>query len=129
MALLALGVLLGGGAYPGGDSARGAVDASDSAEELDRGTLRWLLRSRWWRQTPDQPALPTLSDISHDSLTVSWTAPESAVFEIADYDVQYRAAGASGFADWGHDGTAARATITGLAEDTDYECGCARRAS
>ncbi len=118
--LLALIVLAGTGAYLGGDSARGAVDASESAEELDPGILRWLLRSRWWRQTPDQPAAPTLSDISYDSLTVSWTGPESAVFEIVDYDVQYRTADASGFVDWGHDGTATEATITGLAEDTEY---------
>ena len=88
--------------------------------ELDGDLLHWLVRSRWWRQRPDQPVLPTLSDISHDSLTVSWTAPESVVFEIVDYDVQYRAAGAAGFADWDYDRAATRATITGLAEDTEY---------
>ena len=101
-------------------------NAADSADEvattgLDDGLLRWLLQSRWWHGTPGQPSPPTVSDISHDSLTVSWTAPESAVFEIVDYDVQYRAAGASGFADWDHDGTATQATITDLAEVTEYQ--------
>ena len=100
-----------------------AADSDDgvTTTEFDDGLLGWLLRSRFWRQTPDQPAAPTLSDISHDSLTVSWTAPESAVFEIVDYGVQYRAAGAAAFADWVHAGTATEATITGLAEDTEYE--------
>ena len=99
-----------------------AADSDDgvTTTEFDDGLLGWLLRSRFWRQTPDQPAVPTLSDISHNSLTVSWTAPESAVFEIVDYDVQYRAAGASGFVDWVHEGTATVATITGLAEVTEY---------
>ena len=100
-----------------------AADSDDlvATTELDDGLLRWLMRSRWWRQTPEQPAPPTLSDISHDSLTVSWTAPESAVFEIVDYDVQYGASGASGFTDWGHDGTATEAMIAGLAEITEYQ--------
>ena len=97
-----------------------AAEDEAATAELDDGVLRWLLRSRWWRQTPDQPAAPTLSDISHDSLTVSWTAPDGAVFEIVDYDVQYRAAGASGFVDWVHDGTATQAMITGLTDITEY---------
>ena len=96
-------------------------NAADSDEvtttELDDG----LLRSRLWRQTPGQLAAPTLSDFSHDSLTVSWMAPDSTVFEIVDYDLQYRAGSAGGFADWVHDGTATQATITGLAEDTEYQ--------
>ena len=99
--------------------AASAAEDEAATTELDDGLLRWLLRSRWWRQTPEQPALPALSDITHDSLRVTWTRPESAVFEIVDYDVQYRAAGAD-FVDWVHDGTAAEAMITGLAEITEY---------
>ena len=98
--------------------ASGAEDES-AAAELDDGLLRWLLRSRWWRQPPGRPDLPVLSAISHDRVTVTWTAPES-VFEIAGYDVQYRAVDASGFADWEHEGTATEATIAGLAEVTEY---------
>lgn len=101
----------------------GVVSAAEdgaATAELDDGPLRWLLRSRWWRQTPGQPELPVLSDISYDRVTVTWTAPESDVFEIVDYDVQYRAAGASRFADWEHEGTATKATVTGLADVTEY---------
>lgn len=97
-----------------------AAEDEVAAADLDDGLLRWILRSRWWRQAPEQPALPTLSDISHDSLTVFWTAPESTVFKIVDYDVQYRAANAAGFVDWVHDGMATQTTITGLAEITEY---------
>ncbi len=99
----------------------GVASAAEATAELDDGLLHWLVRSRWWHQVPGQPALPTLSDISHDSVTVSWAAPESTVFEIADYDVQYRAAGTSRYADWAHDGLATEATVTGLAELTEYE--------
>ena len=101
----------------------GVVSAAEdgaATAELDDGPLRWLLRSRWWRQTPGRPEMPVLSDISHDRVTVTWTAPESDVFEIVDYDVQYRAADASRFSDWEHEGTATEATITGLAEVTEY---------
>ena len=97
-----------------------AAEDEAATAELDDGLLRWLLRSRWWRQTPGQPGLPVLSAISHDRVTVTWTAPESVVFEVVGYDVQYRAAHASGFADWEHEGTATEATITGLAELTEY---------
>ena len=97
-----------------------AAEDEAATAELDDGLLRWLLRSRWWRQTPGQPGLPVLSAISHDRVTVTWTAPESVVFEVVGYDVQYRAADASGFSDWEHEGTATEATITGLAEVTEY---------
>ena len=99
----------------------GVASAAEATAELDDGLLRWLTRSRWWRQTPEQPAEPSLSDIAHDSLTVSWTAPDSLVFEISDYDVQYRAAGVSRYAEWDHDGNTTETTITGLAEITEYE--------
>lgn len=99
-----------------------AIAAEDEAATaaFDDGLLRWLLRSRWWRQTPGQPDLPVLSAILHDRMTVTWTAPESPVFEILDYDVQYRTTGASRFTDWEYEGTATEATITGLAEVTEY---------
>lgn len=97
-----------------------AAEDEAATAELDDGPLRWLLRSRWWRQTPGQPELPVLSAISHDRVTVTWTAPESLVFDIVNYNVQYRAAGASRFTDWEHEDTATEATITGLAEVTEY---------
>ena len=102
------------------------IDSGHAAEskaitEVGDDLLGWLTRSRWSRHSPEQPATPTLSDISHHSVMVSWTAPESGVFEIVGYDVQYRDTDAAGFEDWGHDGVATRATITGLAEVTEYE--------
>lgn len=98
-----------------------AAEAEAASTELDDGVLRWLIRSRWWRQMPEQPALPTLLAISYDRVTVSWTAPESVLFEIVDYDVQYRAAGADEFIAWTHGGAVTEATITGLEEVTEYE--------
>ncbi len=117
--MLACGSLV---AVAGVDSTVAGAAESDgaAAPALDDGLARWILRPRWWRQVPERP-LAALSDVTHDSLTVSWTAPESAVFEIVDYDVQYRAAGDSRYVDWIHDGTATQATITGLAEITEYE--------
>ena len=108
--------------------AAAGIQSSDAAEsdeavaptELDDGLLRWLTRARWWRQVPDQPALPTMADISYDRLTVSWMAPESAVFEIVGYDVQYRASDDGRYVHWAHEGTGTEATVTGLAEVTEY---------
>ena len=91
------------------------------AAEADSDVPGWIVRSRWWRRPPGAPAPPTLSDISHDSFTVSWTAPESAAFPIIDFDVQYRVAETADFLDWAHDGTRTETTVTGLAEVTRYE--------
>lgn len=111
-----LSVIVTAGIHSGVASA-----AEAEAAELDDSLLHWLIRSRWWRLTPEQPGIPTLSDISYDRLTVSWTEPDSAVFDIIDYDVQYRPASTGGFVTWAHDGGATEATITGLAELTEYE--------
>ena len=126
-AVLVLGVLAAIGANPSGediratgDSAGVADDASPGAEEVDARILRWLLRWRWWQATPEQLALPELSDVSHDRLTLSWEPPEGGAFEIVDYDVQYRVADGASFIDWVHRGSATETTITGLAESTEY---------
>ena len=59
--------------------------------------------------------------VSHDSLTLTWTPPETTAFDIVDYEVQYRVSGDSGFLNWDHNGTATRTTITGLVDVTRYE--------
>ena len=81
----------------------------------------WLLRGRWWRQPPKRPDAPVVVAVSHDSLTLTWTPPETTAFDIVDYDVQYRVSGDSGFLNWDHNGTATRTTITGLVDVTRYE--------
>ena len=81
----------------------------------------WLLRPRWWRQPPVAPEPPLLTEASDDRLTVTWNAPEGLVFEIVDYDVQYRTTDSDTFLEWEHAGTATEATIVGLVESTAYE--------
>ena len=98
-----------------------AAEAEAAPTELDDGLVRWLTRVRWWRQVPEEPAVPIVSEISYDSVTVSWTVPESAMFDIVDYDVQYRPVDEDGFLAWPHDGAATEATISGLKEVTEYE--------
>ncbi len=73
-------------------------------------------------EPPDAPSAPTVSGASSTSLWVSWSAPGNAGRPaLTDYDVQYRAGASGAFADWGHAGTAASATITGLSADTAYQ--------
>ena len=73
-------------------------------------------------EPPDAPAAPAVTGASHTSVTVSWTAPDTAGRpDITGYDVRYRASGAD---DWtGHDviGTSTSTTISGLAQGTTYE--------
>ncbi len=103
---------------PSGEARAAEEGEATNAPEGD--LIYWLLRPRWWRATPEPPALPTLSDITHNSLTVAWEAPASGTFDIVDYDVQYGPAGTGAFTEWNHDGAATRATITDLAETTEY---------
>ena len=103
---------------PSGEAS--AAEEGEATNAVEADLIHWLLRSRWWRATPEPPALPALSDITHNSLTVSWEAPEGGAFDIVDYDVQYSPAGTGAFTEWHHDGAATRATITDLAETTEY---------
>ena len=70
---------------------------------------------------PGKPQAPTVSVTTTYSLTVEWTEPENTGTAITDYDVQYREVGSGGFTDARHEGTALRATLTGLSPDTVYE--------
>ena len=70
---------------------------------------------------PGKPQAPTVSAATPYSLTVEWTEPENTGTAITDYDVQYREVGSGGFTDARHEGTALRATLTGLSPGTAYE--------
>ena len=70
---------------------------------------------------PGKPQAPTVSTATPYSLTVEWTEPENTGTAITDYDVQYREVGSGGFTDARHEGTALRATLTGLSPGTAYE--------
>ena len=72
-------------------------------------------------EAPGKPAVPTVSNPTLNSLTVTWTAPENTGPAITDYDVQYRKGSSGGFTSWTHSGTAVTTTITGLDPDTGYE--------
>ncbi len=74
-------------------------------------------------EPPEVPAAPAVTAASSTSLSVSWTAPSGtgAAAAVADYDLRYRASGASAWTDAAHDGTATGATITGLSANTAYD--------
>ena len=74
-------------------------------------------------EAPGAPATPTVSSASVSSVTVAWAAPSNAGPPITDYDYRYRVKTPQG--SWTEVTTtpitAFGATITGLAENTEYE--------
>ena len=74
-------------------------------------------------EAPGVPVAPSVSSASPTSVTATWTAPANAGPAITDYDYQYRVKSPVG--DWTEVTTttitALGATITGLAENTEYE--------
>ena len=73
-------------------------------------------------EAPGVPSAPTVSSASVSSLTVAWAAPANAGPPITDYDYRYQVKSAPGWtAVTNTTSTAVSATITGLAEDTEYE--------
>ena len=73
-------------------------------------------------EAPGVPAAPTVSSASVSSLTAAWAAPANAGPPITDYDYRYRVKSTPGWTEVTNTtSTALSATITGLAEDTEYE--------
>ena len=73
-------------------------------------------------EPPDAPEAPTVTVASATSVEVAWTAPDPAGKPpVTDYDVQYRALGASAWTDASHDGAGTATTISGLIEGVAYE--------
>ena len=74
-------------------------------------------------EAPGVPVAPTVSSASVTSLTATWTAPANAGPAITDYDYRYRVTSPVG--NWTEVTTttitALGATITQLAEDTEYD--------
>ena len=74
-------------------------------------------------EAPGAPATPTVSSASVSSVTVAWAAPSNAGPPITDYDYRYRVKTPRG--PWTEVTTTPipglSATITGLAENTEYE--------
>ena len=72
-------------------------------------------------EAPGAPATPSVSTASATSLNVSWTAPSNAGPAITSYDLQYRIGDSGDFTAGPQDVAGTSATITGLAENTEYE--------
>ena len=74
-------------------------------------------------EAPGVPAAPTVSAASVSSVTAAWAAPANAGPPITDYDYRYQVKStAPGWTEVTNTTiTALSATITGLAEDTEYE--------
>ena len=73
-------------------------------------------------EAPGVPAAPTVSSASVSSVTAAWAAPANAGPPITDYDYRYRVKSTPGWTEVTNTtSTALSATITGLAEDTEYE--------
>ncbi len=71
---------------------------------------------------PERPAKPKVSSVagSTTKLRVKWRAPESAGLPVSDYDVQYRATGASSWTNAKYDGTGTSTDLTGLKAKETY---------
>ena len=73
-------------------------------------------------EPPDAPAAPAVTGASNTSVTVTWTAPANTGRPaITDYDVQFRASGATGWTGHGFTGAGTSTTIPGLTAGTTYE--------
>ena len=111
------------------------ADASNTYEVVVRATSGTGARAKTADQTitvtvtdvdgeaPGVPAAPTVSSASVSSVTAAWAAPANAGPPITDYDYRYRVKStAPGWTEVTNTTiTALSATITGLAEDTEYE--------
>ncbi len=72
-------------------------------------------------EAPGVPVAPLVSSASLSSVTVTWAAPTNAGPAITDYDLQYRIGDSGNFTAGPQDVAGTSATITGLAEDTEYD--------
>ena len=75
-------------------------------------------------EPPGKPAPPTVEAADtdgHNSLTVSWNAPENTGPAITDYDVRYREGTSGDWTNHTHNGVVTSTSITGLDSNTAYQ--------
>ncbi len=72
-------------------------------------------------EAPGQVETPVVSEVTMNSLKVTWEVPANTGPEITDYDVQYKASDDDGFTDAEYDGTDLTLTLTNLKPGTSYE--------
>ncbi len=72
---------------------------------------------------PDPPAATPNASRGHNSLDVSWTAPENSGPPVTDYDMRYRVDGSGdvGWTDHAIIGTSTSTIISGLVASTSYD--------
>ena len=71
---------------------------------------------------PDAPSVTQSSSSPMSALDVAWTEPDmTGKPAITDYDVRYRAQGATEWTDHAFTGTGTHTALSGLAKDTAYE--------
>ena len=105
--------------HEGTPSYAATVTASDGAASA---THDLTIRVTDVAEPPGAPGTPTVTGASTDSVTVTWTAPDTTGRPaVSDYDVQYRATGGTDWTNAGYDGTETATTIASLSAATTYE--------
>ena len=70
---------------------------------------------------PDAPTVEAADTDGHNSLTVSWNAPENTGPAITDYDLRFRKGTSGDWTNHTHTGVATSTPITGLDSNTAYQ--------
>ena len=100
-------------------------DTNDNPDTVVDDTIEIVINVLDRDEPPSAPAAPTAAQNAAQpktKLDVSWTAPDmTGKPAITDYDVQYRATGASDWSAHAFTGAGATTTISGLVGGTTYE--------
>ncbi|MDE0154740.1 MAG: fibronectin type III domain-containing protein, partial [Gammaproteobacteria bacterium] len=84
------------------------------------GPVSVTVKARTPSNPPDAPAKPTVT-AGNTYLSVTWSAPDDNGSAITDYDLHYRAVGATSWTNHPLRGTGTRTTLTGLVNGTTYQ--------
>ncbi len=105
-------------------------DATGAADTAIDDTVAVTIQVIDVAEPPNRPAAPAVSPAAADPqavLRVSWSAPANSGPPITDYDLRYRAQGATAWTSHSHTGVAATSTLRGLEAGTTYEVQVAAR--